>query len=229
MSDTNNSGGLLDGIDAGADTAPVEDRRLEIDPTAAPRKTLDDGWSSKKRAVVGTGVSVLAVAVLGAGGWFWWSSRPPALPTSGSEALAVISSARFDNLDEDRKRSYFAEAARLVREMPEDERAALRDDETLRDAVRELRRYQFDEMARRMARGEDVQMPWGRPGGNRPGGGERRGPPDPNDIPDEVRDRIADRITQSLQSGSAQENALRGEFFQQMRGGGGGGGGRRGP
>jgi len=123
------------------------------------RRPIDAAWSIKRKTVVSGVFAMLAVGALSAGAWAWWVNRPVSLPTSAEEAIAVMGSDRYDRLSDDRKAAYAAEAARIFQAMSEEERRALRDEEGARDAMRELFRQRMDEMARRVARGEEIERP----------------------------------------------------------------------
>lgn len=214
-----------------SDQARTESGRYDLTAATAGggRRPIDAGWSGRKKAVVGTGAGVLAAAALVGGAWVWWMSRPVEMPGSAEEALAVLGSARFERMDADRRRQYASEAGRLFMELSREERAELFGEGENREALRALREDMFDDMAYRFARGEGLEFPWGRRGGD----GERRerrgpgGPGGPGEMDPErraeMRDRFNDRMNQMFQSGNAQSTGLRGEMFQRMRGGGGGG------
>lgn len=185
------------------------------------RKPLDAGWSARKKRVVGAGSVAVALAAI-AGGVAWAvMTRPPGLPKTAAEAVAVMSSDKYDRLDEQRQRQYASEAARLLRELPEEDRRALFADGANRDAMREVGMAMMDEMVLRFARGEEMQMPFGRMGG-RPGGGPpgQRPPGDDQQGGEDRRAAMADRINSMLDdqftSGNAQMTGLRGEFFSSM-------------
>ena len=183
--------------------------RVELLDDERPRRPIDSSWSPRKKRAVGVSLGVVALAAIGVGVWVWFSGRPPALPTSAGEAVAVIGSARFDRLDEARKRQYLAEAARLLQGVPEDERRALFEDEATRDALGAIMRNRMDDAARALARGED---PPAFPGG---------GPPNLDALPPEMRDMIRARINeqtaQQIMSGNAQSTGLRMEMMQRVR------------
>ncbi|MEA5557641.1 hypothetical protein [Nodularia spumigena] len=231
-------------------------QRINLDTmTSAPkRQTIDATWSpAKKRAVAGACIG-LGSLVLGVGGWYAWANRPVSLPTSRDEAIKVMASARYERMDEDRKRQYAVEAADLFKDVPREEMRSYFEDEGTRDVLMEMRREQMDETILRVARGEPVPdwstgwrpggMGGGRPGGG-PGGaageGERRpwgqggGPGEGGggEMTDEQREqrraemagRINQRIGQAINDGNAQMNGLRSEFMSRMRAQMGGGGG----
>lgn len=185
--------------------------RIELLDDGRHRRSIDSSWSLRKKRAVGVSLGAVALAAVGVGIWVWFSGRPPALPTSAGEAVAVIGSARFDRLDEARKRQYLAEAARLLQGVPEGERRALFEDETTRDALGAIMRNRMDDAARALARGE---APPAFPGGS---------PPNLDALPPEMRDRIRARINeqmaQQIMSGNAQSTGLRMEMMQRVRGG----------
>jgi hypothetical protein len=162
---------LLDGIDLSG-----KPRAKEFDLAGAVRRGLGDDWSGKKKTVVAAACVVLALGTVSWGAWWMYHHRVPAMPTTAAQALALLNSRAFRNLDLDRRGVYEEAAMRLLQELPEEERRALMGDEENRRAMRQMRERQMDELARRVARGEQIDpammMPWGPgrgPGG--PGGG----------------------------------------------------------
>jgi hypothetical protein len=153
-------------------------QRINLDTMATPQKrqTIDATWSpAKKKAVAGACIG-LGSLVLGVGGWFAWANRPVSLPTSRDEAIKVMASARYERMDEDRKRQYAVEAAELFRDVPREEMRVYFEDEATREVLMEMRREQMDETILKVARGEPVpdwSTGWrpGGMGGGRPGGG----------------------------------------------------------
>lgn len=205
------------------------------------RRPIDKDWSGAKKALVSGASIVAACGALAWGGYTWWLSTPPSAPTSAAEAVAVMQSARYANMDADRRRTYATQAGALLRALPEDERRELMSDEDARRALGEAWREAMDEQMRRWARGEEMERPFGRPGG-RPGGrtGERQGG---EELSEEERaerraamaSRMRSMMNAQFSSGDAQAGGLRGEMFAERRqqreaGGGGGerGGGGRG-
>jgi len=216
------------------------------------RQAIDAKWSPKKRTLVaGACIGVAALAIAG-GVYAMMALRPPKLPTTTQEALAVMASPAFDRLDEQRKREYAAEAGRLLRDMDAEQRQAIFRDQDNREAMQVMRMEMFDEMARKYARGEEVSFPWQRPrgqSGERPQRPEGSRPewrrPDPENMTEEQkkemeaqraerRKQMMSRIAGQFDGGNAQRTGLRSEMFKRMRqsgarpgGGRGGGGGRR--
>ncbi|MEM8834807.1 MAG: hypothetical protein AAGD00_03200 [Planctomycetota bacterium] len=194
------------------------------------RRPIDAGWSRKQRMFVGVTCAVVAVGAASAGGWFWWSNRPVSMPTSAYEAIEVMNSPRYESLSQDRKLAYTAEAMRLFREMPPEDREQFRGDEQAREAFRETMMQQMDEGVRTWAR--TGQMDWSMfrpPRGERPRGERRERPEGERPSAADRRERFSNMLSERFSSGNAQMNGLHGEFWNSMRGGGGGrrgGGGR---
>jgi len=204
------------------------------DAVGSVRSTIDENWSERRRLVVAIGASVIALAVLIGGVMVARAGTPPKLPTTIDQAVNVMNSSKYRNLDGDRKQQYAEAATRLMRDLSEEERHELFQDDDARQAIRAAFRQQMDDMARRVARGESLQdlmgdSPFGRWGG-RPGGQRRDGDRRPDDANhDPNRDgnregggqnrgqRMAGRMGNMIQSGNAQRNALRMEMMQQMR------------
>lgn len=211
--------------------------RYDLDAAMeATRRPLDAGWSKRKKTIVGSSCAAGAIAALSIGAWAMSASTPPPLPRSAQEAIAVLSSDRFERMDADRRRQYAAEAQRLLASMsPEERREMMRDVEN-REAMRALGEELFDDAARRFARGEEMPQPfWG--GGVRRT--DREGPPvrmrDENaerptpeqiaEMREQMRQRMEERLAEQFRSGNAQSAGLRAEMFKRMMRSGGGVGG----
>jgi hypothetical protein len=229
-------------------------QRIDLDAMvkSEPRRPIDASWSPRTKKLVGAAAGGVALAALAGGAWAYISGRPPALPTTPEQALAVMASSKFDSLDKARRSQYIAEAQRLMRGMTPEQRRALMQDEKNRDAMREMREEMMDEMARRIARGEQVESPFagmgfGGPRGERRPDGERP-QRDPNAQPtaeqqarmEERRQQMESRFAQAISTGNAQSFGLRAEMMRSMmrtreqnggqrggQGGGQGGGGNR--
>ncbi len=187
------------------------------------------------KMVVGTACVVVSAGAIAGGLWLRASQAPLAMPVSVDEALAGIESDAYAKADPQRRRQYATEAAKLMRDLSEEERRELweqaRDDEALREAFRKMMQDRWDEMIRERARGGEMERPdWGRRGGDR----QR---PDPDEMTDEqrermeqmrerMRERIAEQLRETWDSGDAQSSGLRQEFFKNMDRGGGGRSGR---
>lgn len=148
-------------------------QRFNIDEPAAPtRKAIDANWSPRKKKIVGglcIGLGVLAVS---AGGVYAWGHRPVSLPKTREEAMKVMASDRYKNLDEDRRRQYAVVAAELFKDVSREEMRTMFEDEKTREVLFEMRQEQMDETILKVARGEpipDWRTGW-RPGGMGPGG-----------------------------------------------------------
>lgn len=222
-----------------------------------PRQTIDATWSKGKKTLVAVLACVGGLTAISFGFWKAWSMTAPGLPTTAAQAVAVINSARFDNLDEARKEQYVEETHRLIRAMPENERRALRDDPRFRDAMMRMREEQMDENARRFARGQELEnMGFGGRGGGQPTEEQRKEwekmrkeweereakmtaeekakqEEERQRRQEEMRKRMNERMGSAINTGSAQNMGLRTEMFKRMaRQGGGRGfgpGGGRGP
>lgn len=223
-------------------------QRIDIDAQMAEaRRPIDANWSKKKKATVGGAAGAVALLALTGGVWAALSARQPGLPTTADDVLATLSSPKFDQMSNDRKSQYLDEARRIMRDMSEEDRAKLREDERARKAFEQMREEMFDEMARRFARGEPMQWP------GQPREGERREGPTPEQMREwrerqekmteeeraamreQMRQRINQQFDSQVSGGNAQSGGLRSEMFKRgggMRGGGGGrpggGGGARG-
>ncbi len=211
----------------------TEHQRINLDEVTESRAPIDANWSPRKKAIVGGMAALAATSAVTAGVWWTMASQPPRLPRTADEAITLLASSQFDNLDEDRQRQYAAEAGRLMRELPQEERRALFEDETNRDAMRKVFEERMDEMVRRFARGESMDRG---PRGERPQRpeGEGEGPrPNREELTEEerqqrreeFRERMNEQIQANAQSGNAQSSGLRAEMMKRMRSSGQGGGG----
>lgn len=164
-----NQSSLLDGIDIAK---------------PAPRKTIDAAWTKQRKTIVGAAVAVLGVGVLGFGAYSYWKNLPPSLPTNVDQAIALISSNKIDTLAPDRQEQYLDAAAELLKDLPDEERRKLFRDDKSREALERIREQQFDEIARKFAKGEDLDWRNMRGPGMGPGGPGREGGPPPGGNPD---------------------------------------------
>lgn len=217
--------------------------RINLESLAAPaqRQTVDANWSPRKKKIVSILAVVGGVAALSFGTWKAWSMMAPGLPTSAKEAVAVINSSRFNNLDEVRKDQYLQEAARLLRETRVENRGEMWKDPKYREAMGKIWEERMDKAAIAVARGEEPEPMWG--GENRPQltdeqREERRKQWEKmqeewNKMTDEqkqaeqakreaeMRKMMDQRISQSISTGNAQSMGLRAEMFQNRGGWGG--------
>lgn len=237
-----NQTSLLDGIDISA-------------KKPAPRKSFDAAWNKQRKTVAVVALVVMSVGTVSYGAYYAWSNRPPALPTTADQAIALISSNKLDTLPIDRQEQYLEAASDLLKDLPEEQRRELFRNDKNRDALERIREQQFDDMARKFAKGEDPDWmrmrgpgmgPGGPPGGGPGGGGGngngggdggggdrgKAGRPGRGD-PDARRAMMDQRMAKSLNSGNAQSVGLRGEMMKRMQAarqaGGGGNGGQRRP
>lgn len=193
------------------------------DAVDSVRSAIDQNWSQRRRLVVAVGATVVSLVVLATGVWFMRANTPPKLPKTFDQAVAVMNSSKYRNLDSNRKQQYAEAAIELMRDLPEQERQDLFKNEDARQAIRAAFTQQMDDMARRLARGESLEnlmsdRPSRRRGGPRPEG-RRRAEGDTRDGQGDGSraQRMAGRIGNAVQTGNAQRNALRGEMMQQMR------------
>lgn len=213
------------------------------------RKAVDADWTKARKLAVGVMATLLTLGALGAGGYFLWENRPVRLPRTAEEAVAVINSGRIDRLSTDRQRQYFAEASRLMRDVPGEERRELFRDEENRDAMRQVMEEQMDSTMREIARGDLTFEEWAAqmremwanrrpPDGQRRPDGEQRaerpeGAPPEGERPDanERRQQMLSQMESRFQNGDGQRMGLMMAFRQRMggamRGPGGPGGGPR--
>lgn len=218
------------------------------------RKAVDADWSKARKIAVGSLASMLALGAIGVGAYFMWQNRPVSLPKNADEAIAVINSGRIERLPVDRQRQYYAEASRLMEDIPWEERREYFREEQSRDAMREVMMAQWDNSMREIARGNITIDDWrtqmmerfrnrSRPEGERGQRGENGQRPD-GERPErpegeegerpsraERQQAMTNRVEGMFQNGDGQRMGLMMAFRQKMGGwgrpGGGGGGGNR--
>jgi len=233
----------------------TEHQRIDLDDALRQpgRRAIDADWSARRKMIVGAAAALVAAGAIGGGAWAYLRGRPPALPRTMNEALAVMESGRLDRLDPQRRAQYTAEARRILWSISDEDRRALFRDEANREALRALREQSFDDMAYRIARGD--QIDWSEFGPReRPQLSEEdrkrmeemrqrveNMTPEEREKEmarrmEEMRAEMTKRTKEQLSSGNSQSGALRGEMMQRGgrggfggRGRGGGGGGGRGP
>jgi uncharacterized membrane protein YgcG len=162
-----------------------------------------------------------------------------------NEALAVMQSGKLDRMDPQRRAQYTEEARRMLWALTDEERRKLFEDEKHREAMRAIREQTFDDMAYRMARGEQIDWSSFGPRRNEMTEEQRKRMEEmrerwANMTPEErekemaerreqMRAEMVNRMNDQFSSGNSQSGALRGEMMS--RGGGmrGPGGGGRGP
>jgi len=182
MNPTNKAPSLLEGLDipdksAGKNKKPSSNARKDVAAAAASR-TVSRDWTPKQKKIAAFALAGAAVAALAFGAFALVQMRPLELPKTYEEGKLAMESAKFKSMDEVRQAQYRTEMDRLQRAKmesmkPEDRREFFRDDSN-REVMMQIREQQFDEMARKMARGEKVEFPFGGPGG--PGRGGPGGP-----------------------------------------------------
>lgn len=237
-------GGLTEGLEIeGAKDARVASRRVEIGGDGGGRRPIDAGWSPAKKRAVGIGASVATVLLLTAGVVLMLSQRSVRLPRTADEAVAVLNSAGYERLPEERQRQIANEAARLLQTLEEEQVVALFEDDP--DGARQMLRRIFEqrgqEVALKLAYGQEVdfRQMFGEFRNLRGAFGGRGGPGDWQNMSEEEREALREqraaereaRAQEEIATGNAQQSVLQSQMRQQMgrRFGGRGGGGRRGP
>lgn len=215
-----------------------EHPRFDLDAAMneGKRQAIDADWSSKKKAIVGVAAACVATVAIGGSAWAYMQMRTPSLPRNINQALAVMSSGKLDSMAPERRAQYSEEARRILWSLSDEERRKLFEDDKNREALRALREQAFDDMAYRVARGEQVDWSQFGPPRREMTDEERQRmreewqrmaaatPEERAARMEEMRNRAADQMRQQLATGNAQSGALRGE----MMGRGGGPGGRGG-
>ena len=210
-------------------------QRINLDEQMSEgRQTIDARWSTKTKRLVTSAAIVITLGAITGCIWAASAFSTPGLPKTAEEALAVLGSAKFERMSNDRKSAYADEAGRLFRELPEEDRRDMFRDQEQRDAMRALMEQRMHDMARSIARGEtpDFAAMWG----NRPRRNDADRQRQREEMTDEERaerranrqEQMRERMNEQFTSGNAQTGALMGEMFKNGFGGGGPGGGRRG-
>src|SRR5262249_30081243 len=144
---------------------PAGGRRDLLRKAAAPvAKVRSHDWTPKQKKIAAIGLAAFAGCALIAGAVIMIRMRPPALPLTFAEGVAVMKSSKFQNLDSDRQAQYEAEMARLMKGMDEEARRAFFRDPANRGVMDQIREQQFDEMAKQVARGQTPEFPQFGPG-----------------------------------------------------------------
>ena len=229
-----------------------EHKRIDLDAelNEGKRRPIDANWTPRKKAIVGGFAAIVAAGAVSAGAWAYMNNRTPSLPKNMNQALAVMQSGKLDQMDPQRRAQYTEEARRMLWALTDEERRKLFEDEKYREAMRAIREQTFDDMAYRMARGEE--MDWSSFGPRqRPEMTEeqrkrmeemreRWANMTPEEREKEMAERreqmraeMVSRMNDQFGSGNSQSGALRGEMMSRGGGPGGrggpGGGGGRGP
>lgn len=174
-------GSLLDGINVPNKAATVAKPSLWAKMRSGPDISMNPkDWNQKQRKIAAVVGCCMCIGMLAGAAWLAMWMQPPALPTSAEEALKVMASSKFKNLDEQRKEEYTEAAMALFNELPWEQRRELFRDDASREQMREAFERQMEQGLRKWARGDQDSpfgnMPWGGPGG--PGGGRQGGRPD---------------------------------------------------
>ncbi|MEQ9461645.1 MAG: hypothetical protein RIG82_11910 [Phycisphaeraceae bacterium] len=182
----------------------------------------------KKKAILASGLGVLAIVVVSLGGYLYWANQLPAMPETADDVVALLSDSRFDNLPPERREAYVQRMFDIRSTLDEDERSRLfdtmRDNDIARDNMRALMEQTMVSNARAFARASEderqviltnvSQMFQGmRPPGQRGDGGQR---PEGGDR-DSRRERMQERIMDRAASGNPQDSAMIREFFTALR------------
>ncbi|MBX3389295.1 MAG: hypothetical protein KF691_07540 [Phycisphaeraceae bacterium] len=181
----NKNPSLLEGLDIPDKHKGGGSSRRDLFSAAASSasKAVSHDWTPKQKKIAAIGLAGMACAALVYGGVLFVRNRPLQLPKTFEEGKAAMATARFQNMDELRQAQYKTEMDRLFREKmgtmkEEGERRDFFRDESNREVMQQIREQMFDDMAKRVAKGETPQFPFG-PGG--PGGpGGFRGPREPS-------------------------------------------------
>lgn len=216
--------------------------RLDLDEALNDgRRPIDADWSPRKKAAVAVLATLIAGGAIGGGMWAYLNSRTPSLPRNFQQAMRTIESGKLDRMDPQRRAQYAAEAGRLLWSLSDEERRKLFEDEKARESLRGLWEQRMDDMAYRIARGDEIDWSeFGPPRGEMSEEQRKRMQemrerwekmtPEEREKEmarrqEEMRTQMANRMREQFSSGNSQSGALRGEMFSRGRGAGGGGGG----
>ena len=108
----------------------------------------------RSRGIGSALVVVAAVLAIAFGAWQIFSAPPGGLPTSGEEAVRVVSSDRFARLSPDRQQQYLQASARIVKTAPESRWAEWKRDPSASAALERIFDAAWREELRAAARGE---------------------------------------------------------------------------
>lgn len=223
-----------------------EHQRIDLDKAIdeSRRRPIDANWSPKKKAIVGGVAATVAAGAVAGGAWAYMHNQTPSLPRTMNEAIAVMGSDKLDRMDPQRRAQYTEEARRMLWALTPEERRKLFEDEANREALRAIREQTFDDMAYRMARGEQIDWSEFGPRRNEMTDEQRQRMQEmrerwENMTPEEreeemakrreqMRQEMVDRMNEQFSAGNSQSGALRGEMFSRGARGGPGGGGRGG-
>ncbi len=176
----------------------------------------------RRQRLKAAALSVASVVVLIVGGGAAWYFTPPAMPETLEQARAMVNSARFQRLSQEDKRPYMDTIREQFGSLDHDERRKMMEnDEAMRNAMRDARTAQMDEMVKKWAMMPAEQRAGFSMWGNR---GERRERPEREDRPEPTEQEKAERaqrgkemINDRFANGDAQANQLIGEFFHERR------------
>lgn len=218
-------------------------QRFDLDAAMneGKRRAIDADWSARKKALVGVSAAAVAACAIGGSAWAYMRTRTPSLPTTINQAMAVLASDKLDRMAPERRAQYTEEARRILWSLTDEERRKLFEDEKSREALRAIREQTMDDLAYRIARGEQVDWSQFGPPRREMTDEERQRmreewqrmqnatPEERAARMEEMRNRMANEMRQQLATGNAQSGALRGEMMGRGgRGGAGGPGGRGG-
>lgn len=106
-------------------------------------------------------LALIACGVLSGGLYYWWLITPPPMPTTVDEAAQLITDPRFKRLSDDRKLAYISHMRKLVDALDEQQRRAMRDqyrnDQEVRDAMRDIGETVMVDMAREFVKAPPLQ------------------------------------------------------------------------
>lgn len=187
------------------------------------KKTAADGgprpWTPRRIALA-AGL-VVAILGVGLGGWWGWlQTQPLPEPRTAEEALANLGSDRFNRMPEMRQDQYLQKTGSLMRDLPRDERRALRERYRDSERVRETMAQRFQQMLVDRALAYNNATPAEREQMMQPrrgrGDGEGRRGRNGGEASGDGGNR-RDRMESWMETGNPQTGGLIGERFRHRR------------
>ncbi|MFW5681562.1 MAG: hypothetical protein ACOC1G_01020 [Phycisphaeraceae bacterium] len=119
-------------------------------PSVRTSRSSSGSDSSRHRSPRRIALAVLlllaSAGALAGGVWYWNLQRPLPEPRTAAEALEHVGTARFENMPVARQNQYTDKAWSLLRELPREERRALREKYGDSDRIQQSMQQRFQQM-----------------------------------------------------------------------------------
>lgn len=213
-------------------------RTASSDPSRSSPGHAADRRYSPRRVAIAAVLLLASAGALAGGVWYWNLQRPLPEPTTAAEALEHLGTARFENMPVARQNQYMDKAWSLLRELPREERRALREKYGDADRIQQSMQKRFQQMLVQRAleynraspeqrremverfsprtRRGDGDTPRRREQQARPNGGEADASQRDSSRRDPAHRR--ERMEQFMETGNPQTGALIVEMFRHLRG-----------